>query len=392
MASGDFVDRAGNQEAFSEQLIKGVWKVATPATYAAGVAATAPTAAFDAVSCAMNQVCVAAGWFTDSRGNVQAMSERWAPTQEFHAVPAKFATGVQNASPSAAFTSISCATATACTAVGFFTDANDNVQALHEAIGTGVSVSASAPAVFGTSVQSTSPNARFVGVSCVNATTCTAAGSFTDANGNVQAVTQSERAGVWSAAVPLVAGSGVQSATPNAEFSSVSCAQAGSCAAVGRMLTSSGATVAVQELDIAGVWQAAVPVVYASGVGNVNPYDGALSVSCSGVANCSIAGYFATAAGSNEAMTASIQDPLTIGHSLRAGAKGHAYIAMLAASGGSTYHFTMVSGTLPPGLHLNSTTVVVSGIPTVAGVYAFSLFVNAGTASGNQSVQISVAR
>jgi hypothetical protein len=47
-------------------------------------------------------------------------------------------------------------------------------------------------------------------------------------------------------------------------------------------------------------------------------------------------------------MTSSIQDPLTIGHSLRAGAKGHAYSATLAASGGSTYHFTMVSGTLPP--------------------------------------------
>ncbi len=59
-----------------------------------------------------------------------------------------------------------------------------------------------------------------------------------------------------------------------------------------------------------------------------------------------------------------------------AGTVDQSYNTVLAVGGGSSpYHFSVSSGTLPPGVSLNPTTGTLSGMPTTAGTYSFEVTV-----------------
>lgn len=60
--------------------------------------------------------------------------------------------------------------------------------------------------------------------------------------------------------------------------------------------------------------------------------------------------------------------------SLPTGVKSKPYSASLTATGGQTpYEWSVVSGLLPPGLKLNSTTGILSGSPSTSGTYSFAV-------------------
>jgi hypothetical protein len=97
----------------------------------------------------------------------------------------------------------------------------------------------------------------------------------------------------------------------------------------------------------------------------------------------------------NGQVTISYTVPLAVATtSLPAATGGHSYTATLAATGGVTpYSWSVLPGTLPPGLSLSAAGVI-SGIPDVAGTYAFTVTVTdaenpAMTAAGQLSITVS---
>jgi hypothetical protein len=74
--------------------------------------------------------------------------------------------------------------------------------------------------------------------------------------------------------------------------------------------------------------------------------------------------------------------PIISTASLPGGTVGTAYSQTLTATSGKTpYAWSIASGSFPPGLVLNASTGAISGTPTTAGAYAFSIKVSGGGAT-----------
>jgi large repetitive protein len=86
--------------------------------------------------------------------------------------------------------------------------------------------------------------------------------------------------------------------------------------------------------------------------------------------------------------------PNAVAQSLNAGTVGTAYSETIAAVNGvSPYTFAVSSGSLPAGCSLNTSTGVISGTPTTAATYTFSIQVTDSSAAVGpaQNFQIVIA-
>jgi hypothetical protein len=173
------------------------------------------------VSCSSASACVAVGNYTNRKGTTSALAEAWNGTSwALQATPNP--TGAEASSLSA----VSCTSASACTAVGNLTNAGGSHVTLAEVWdGTSWQVQTT-PDPAGARASGLS------GVSCTSASACTAVGNYTNAGGNQVTLAEEWNGSSWqvqTTASPTGAEAG--------SLSDVSCTSPGGCTAVGNYTT-----------------------------------------------------------------------------------------------------------------------------------------------------------
>jgi hypothetical protein len=191
-----------------------------------------PEAKLTSVACPSASACVAVGDYTDKAGNEQGMlvtgsGAVWAGTRA--ALPASAVT------PGASLASVSCPAVDSCVAAGSFS-ANQQGMML-----TGWNTSwqaSSTPLPAGAAV---SPATSFHEIVCLSVTACIAVGSYTAGPGASAGLVLSGHGSAWTAiAAPLPAGAAANQGTPGARLASVACSAASACVAAGQYTDTAG--------------------------------------------------------------------------------------------------------------------------------------------------------
>jgi hypothetical protein len=205
---------------------------ATEAPLPPGAAASSQAGLYE-VSCATTTVCVAAGSYnvgphTGDGLLLTGSGSSWSATEA--PLPAGAA-----ARPDPDITGVSCGSATACVAAGYYAGPAENEQGLLLARHGSSWSARPAPLPAGAGTVS---SAYLNGVSCGSATACVAAGYYADAAGNEQALLLSGHGSSWTARpAPLPAGAGTD---PGAHLNGVTCPSRAACVAAGGYTDSSG--------------------------------------------------------------------------------------------------------------------------------------------------------
>ena len=278
-AIGDYFDSSGFQGLLLTETA-GAWATGVEADLPANANAS-PFAILSSVSCASAGNCAAVGTYNISQGLLLTESS------------GAWATGVQaslpaNASIIGALSSVSCASAGNCTAVGDYIDKGGARRGvlLTESSGTwATGVEAGLPAN-----ASASPTVRLSSVSCASAGNCTAVGTYSDSAGATQGLLLTETAGAWGNG--LEAGlPGNAAANPAVVLGSVSCASAGDCAAVGQYSDGSNANHTLLLDESSGTWATGIEAGLPANAGS-SPDASLGSVSCASAGNCTAVGNY----------------------------------------------------------------------------------------------------
>jgi hypothetical protein len=227
-AAGHFVNSSEKNVPLAERWNGTAWSAQEPPS---------PTGAKEAnlkgVSCTSATACTAAGYFVNSAGKVVPLAESWNGTAWSVQEPPS-PTGAK----SSALNGVSCTSATACTAVGVFENSSEKYVPLAERWnGTAWSVQ-EPPSPTGAKA------AWLYGVSCTSATACTAAGWFTNSLGATVPLAESWNGTAWSVQEPPNP-TGAQEGT----LYGLSCISSTACTAVGGFVNSLGANVTLGEAN-----------------------------------------------------------------------------------------------------------------------------------------------
>jgi len=296
-AVGHYKDSSRHHQAFVASETNGTWHAAieVPGTAALNKGGFAEV---DSVSCASAGNCLAGGFYFSAEADQEAFvaSERGGTWHAAIEVPG---TAALNIGRSAAVISVSCASAGNCTAGGFYNDLDNGGQAFVASERDGAW--RKAIEVPGTAALN-SLGAEVASVSCATAGNCAVGGFYTDSDSG-QAFVASKANGTWHAAIE-VPGTAALNTGGDAAVSSVSCASAGNCAAVGHYADGSGHHQAFVASDENGTWHAAIEVPGTAAL-NTGGGAGVLSVSCASAGSCAAGGSYTDRSGHTQAFVAS---------------------------------------------------------------------------------------
>ena len=222
------------------------------------------------VSCPSAKACIAVGFFTVGSGNQTPFAAHWNGTKWTLKT-----TPHPSGSTTSQLNAVSCTSSTACEAVG-----SDNTKTWAEKWNGTSWKMQSTPTPAG------GRNALLDGVSCTAANACTAVGDFV--NGSNKVVPLAER---WNGIKWTVQGAAVPSGSVS-EFSSVSCSLVSRCVAVGSV-TKSGVSLPLGEF-----WNGTTWAVEPTQSPDLNVTRSTMSgVSCGTSLNCMGVGFYDTSGG-----------------------------------------------------------------------------------------------
>jgi hypothetical protein len=343
-ALGTYVDASDGQEGLLATEAGGVWQPAVAATLPAG-ALTPAYVTVGSVSCPAAGSCSAVGAYADSSSDMRGLlltesAGTWQPGL-VASLPAD-----AMADPNVSLTSVSCAAAGACAAVGTYayTGGHTGGLLLTEASGawaTGTQATLPANADTGSAL-------RFSAVSCPSVGDCAAVGGYRDTAGHFQGILLTETGGSWQPAVEVTLPANA-AAQPRATLSSVSCAAAGECSAVGTYVDAAGDWQGLLVVQAAGAWQPGAEVSLPANALGSGQNVALRSVSCGSVGDCSAAGSYTDSANATQGLLVTET----------AGAWQPAVEASLPANAQSR-----------PNVGLGSVSCVSSGACTAVGHYA----------------------
>lgn len=302
-AGGDYLDSSGDQQAFVVDETNNNWGNAMEVP---GIAAlnTGGAAGVNSVSCATAGNCVAAGFYTDQAGSQAFVADerdgRWGNAIQVPGI-AKLSTGTFFAK--VIVNSVSCATAGNCTAGGLYTNrAGSQAFVAEERNGRwGAAIE-----VPGTATLNSGGNATVRAVSCGAAGNCTAVGTYADSSDpdRSHAFVVDETNGNWGTAIE-VPGTATLNEGGTTDVSSVSCATARNCVAVGTYGSDCSTSMSFRSRgrfdcvtyqafvvdEKKGSWGNAVAVP-GTVERNAGTRAGTNSVSCATPGNCAAGGYY----------------------------------------------------------------------------------------------------
>src|SRR5579863_7647546 len=253
------------------------WQV----TQLGGTGPTPAGSSVTGVSCSGASSCWAVGYYTGVTGK-QPLAESWDGSAWSAGAPAVPAGG-----SNLYLLAVSCPAPSSCHAVGHYDDAVAGAEALAEAWNGSRWTAAIPPSPAGAS------DPILAGISCTAATSCEAAGYYTDAGGGFAPLVESDRRGRWTAATPPLPPGGTEGL-----LFGVSCRAAASCEAVGQYFNASGERLPFAESWNGSRWRPSVPPVAAGASGVL------YGVSCLPRGGCRASGVY-TADGATRALAES---------------------------------------------------------------------------------------
>ncbi len=210
----------------------------------------------------------------------------WGTAEEVPGTAALNQTGIAGVS------SVSCAVAGSCSAVGYYKDASGNSQAFVVGETTGTwGTAREAPGTAALNHQ----DGGMGYVSCISAGNCTGSGGYLDGSGFTQPFVIGEAGGTWHKAKE-VPGITALNTGGSAGIWSLSCGAAGNCSAGGYYTDSSGHRQAFVVSKTNGTWGTAREVPGSAAL-NTGGFAVVQSVSCASAGNCSAGGYYTDSSG-----------------------------------------------------------------------------------------------
>jgi hypothetical protein len=289
---GSYEDSSGDEHGVLWTESAGIWSTGVEPTLPANAAPNGEVE-LTSVSCASAGNCTAVGQYADSSFHGQGLllsesSGTWSTGVEA-TLPAGAVSG-----PGVELSSVSCASAGNCTAVGIYAAGSVNPQGLLVTESAGrwsTGVQATLPAGAETSSQ-----LFLEQVSCGSAGNCTAVGEHHEFP---NAFLLNESSGTWATGVQPTA---ADAAPGTVGLSSVSCATAGNCAAVGSYFDSASRSPQGLLLsETSGTWDAGAEATLPAGAGSSPDVDLA-SVSCASAGNCAAVGTYTDGSGNGQGL------------------------------------------------------------------------------------------